>query len=124
MTHRFKHVHSRLFLKCFCLFLKELEELKSDSKKDKAEIAKLGVAAKEGLEAIEKVDELKKSNKELSAENKTLAENFNSERVTFYFYYLIYLLFVCLFFNANMKFCLWCNYNLKISSVPIPSFEL
>jgi len=55
--------------------------MKSDSKKDKDELAKLRVAAKEGLEAMEKVGELKKRDKELSEENKTLAENFNSERV-------------------------------------------
>ena len=45
------------------------------------EIAKLGVAAQEGVEAMEKVKELSKSNKSLTEENKTLAENFNSERV-------------------------------------------
>ena len=56
------------------------------SKRDKAEIAKLGVAAKEGLEAAEKVSELSKSNKHLTEENKTLAENFNSERVSIIVY--------------------------------------
>ena len=56
--------------------------MKSEIKKDKDELAKLRVAAKEGLEAMEKVDELKKRDKELSEENKTLAENFNSERVS------------------------------------------
>lgn len=55
--------------------------MKADGKKDKDELAKLSVAAKEGLEAMEKVEELKKRDKELTEENKNLAENFNSERV-------------------------------------------
>ena len=55
--------------------------MKSDGKKDKDELAKLSVAAKEGLEAMEKVEELKKRDKELTEENKNLADNFNSERV-------------------------------------------
>ena len=58
-----------------------MDSLQSENRHDKAEIAKLGVAAKEGLEAAEKVIELSKSNKSLTEENKTLAENFNSERV-------------------------------------------
>ncbi|XP_057300384.1 early endosome antigen 1-like [Hydractinia symbiolongicarpus] len=60
---------------------KEVDELTADVKRDKDEIAKLSVAAKEGIEAAEKVADLSKSNKELTEENKTLAENFNSERI-------------------------------------------
>ncbi|XP_012557643.2 uncharacterized protein LOC100213907 isoform X1 [Hydra vulgaris] len=60
---------------------KEIENLENTILKEKAEIAKLAVAAKEGVEAIEKVSELSKSNKLLIEENKTLVENFNSERV-------------------------------------------
>ena len=59
----------------------ELDGSQGDNKKLTDEIAKLGVAAQEGVEAMEKVKELSKSNKSLTEENKTLAENFNSERV-------------------------------------------
>ena len=58
-----------------------MEALEAQKKRDAAEITKLGVAAAEGLEAAEKVVELSKSNKSLTAENKVLAENFNSERI-------------------------------------------
>ena len=47
-----------------------------------AELAALGVAAKEGIEAAEKVKNLEKEVKTLTKENKQLAENFNSERVS------------------------------------------
>ena len=47
-----------------------------------AELAALGVAAKEGVEAVEKVKNLEKEVKSLTKENKQLAENFNSERVS------------------------------------------
>ncbi|XP_065672562.1 kinesin-related protein 2 isoform X3 [Hydra vulgaris] len=68
---------------------KEIENLENAILKEKAEIAKLAVAAKEGVEAIEKVSELSKSNKLLIEENKTLVENFNSERVLRKKYYNI-----------------------------------
>ena len=48
----------------------------------KAELALLGVAAKEGVEAAGKVKGLEVENKRLTEENKVLTESFNSERVS------------------------------------------
>ncbi len=46
-----------------------------------AELASLGVAAKEGIEAANKVKSLEAEVKTLTGENKTLSENFQTERV-------------------------------------------
>lgn len=47
-----------------------------------AELAALGVAAKQGVEAAGKVKGLETENKKLVDENKVLTENYNSERVS------------------------------------------
>ncbi|CAH1253064.1 KIFC3 [Branchiostoma lanceolatum] len=60
---------------------KERDGLQADLKKKEAELDNLGVAAKQGLEAMEKAEQLEKEVKKLTAENKTLTENYNSERV-------------------------------------------
>ncbi|KAM7449659.1 hypothetical protein ABFA07_002571 [Porites harrisoni] len=60
---------------------KEHDALLADSKKDKDTLSKLEVAAQEGLAAQEKVDELSKEVKSLREENKTLSDNYNSERI-------------------------------------------
>ncbi|XP_078600264.1 uncharacterized protein LOC144875230 isoform X2 [Branchiostoma floridae x Branchiostoma japonicum] len=60
---------------------KERDGLQADLKKKEAELDNLGVAAKQGLEAMEKAEQLEKEVKKLTAENKTLSENYNSERV-------------------------------------------
>ncbi|XP_019614504.1 PREDICTED: cingulin-like isoform X2 [Branchiostoma belcheri] len=60
---------------------KERDGLQADLKKKEAELDNLGVAAKQGLEAMEKAEGLEKEVKKLTAENKTLTENYNSERV-------------------------------------------
>ncbi|XP_028399082.1 kinectin-like [Dendronephthya gigantea] len=60
---------------------KTYDSLNAESKGDKAELLKLGVAAKEGLEAQEKVQGLTTEVKKLQEENKTLTENYNSERI-------------------------------------------
>jgi chromosome segregation ATPase len=66
----------------------ELEELKksyaqleTDLKNSKQEVSKLGVAAQEGLAAMEKVTELTSSNKKLTEEARLANENYNSERI-------------------------------------------
>lgn len=55
--------------------------MQTDAKRDKEEIAKLGLAAKEGFEAAERAANLEVQLKGLKEENTTLVENFNSERV-------------------------------------------
>ncbi|KAI8507762.1 hypothetical protein Bbelb_140020 [Branchiostoma belcheri] len=60
---------------------KERDGLQADLKKKEAELDNLGVAAKQGLEAMEKAEGLEKEVKKLTAENKTLTENYNSERL-------------------------------------------
>ena len=45
------------------------------------ELSTIGVAAKEGANAMQKVKDLEKEVKTLTKENKTLSDNFNSERV-------------------------------------------
>lgn len=60
---------------------KEHDALLADSKKDKDTLSKLEVAAQEGLAAQEKVDELTKEVKSLREENKSLSDNYNSERI-------------------------------------------
>ncbi|XP_065060252.1 myosin-2 heavy chain-like [Rhopilema esculentum] len=60
---------------------KELSEANSENKKKEDELSKLGVAAKQGAEAMAKVEELQVTCKTLTDENKTLTENYNSERV-------------------------------------------
>ena len=47
------------------------------------ELSSVGVAAKEGANAMRRVKDLEKEVKSLTKENKTLAENFNSERVSY-----------------------------------------
>ncbi|XP_065843071.1 uncharacterized protein [Oscarella lobularis] len=66
----------------------ELKELKKEFKKAdeerkqlKSENEKLGVAAKEGLDYVEKAKDLTKQVAALEAEKRTLTENYNSERV-------------------------------------------
>ncbi|CAG2223935.1 Kinesin heavy chain,Kinesin-like protein KIN-14Q,Kinesin-like protein KIN-14S,Kinesin-like protein KIF17,Kinesin-like protein KIN-14E,Kinesin-like protein KIN-14D,Kinesin-II 85 kDa subunit,Kinesin-like protein KIN-14F,Carboxy-terminal kinesin 2,Kinesin-like protein KIN-14H,Kinesin-like protein KIN-14A,Kinesin-1 heavy chain,Kinesin-like protein 3,Kinesin-like protein KIF13B,Kinesin-like protein KIN-14L,Kinesin-related protein 7,Kinesin-like protein KIN-14R,Kinesin-like protein KIN-14I,Kinesin-like protein K len=72
--------------------LKGTEDDLKDTKKDRdnkanelrkleAELAALGVAAKEGVEAASKVKNLEKETKVLNEENKVLTENYNTERV-------------------------------------------
>ena len=48
----------------------------------RAELSSLGIAAKEGVEATHRAKALEKEVKKLTEENKTLADNFNSERVS------------------------------------------
>lgn len=60
---------------------KEHDALISESKKDKDILSKLETAAQEGLAAQEKVEELTKEVKSLREENKSLSENYNSERI-------------------------------------------
>ncbi|KAJ7388812.1 hypothetical protein OS493_035596 [Desmophyllum pertusum] len=60
---------------------KEHDALSADSRKDKDTLSKLEVAAQEGLAAQEKVDDLTKEVKELREENKSLSDNYNSERI-------------------------------------------
>ena len=47
-----------------------------------AELAALGAAAKQGVEAATKVKTLETDNKKLTDENKVLTENYNTERVS------------------------------------------
>ncbi|XP_076443264.1 uncharacterized protein LOC143281879 [Babylonia areolata] len=60
---------------------KDVKEKDAEIAKLKAELATLGVAAKEGVAAAGKVKGLEVENKKLAEENKVLTENFNSERV-------------------------------------------
>lgn len=60
---------------------KEHDALIADSRKDKDTLSKLEVAAQEGLAAQEKVDDLTKEVKVLREENKSLSDNYNSERI-------------------------------------------
>ncbi|XP_071110400.1 uncharacterized protein [Haliotis cracherodii] len=53
----------------------------TELKKLRDELAALGIAAKEGVEAATKVKDMERDFKRLAEENKTLTENFNSERV-------------------------------------------
>lgn len=59
----------------------ERDNKANELRKLEAELAALGVAAKEGVEAAGKVKSLEKENKSLADENKVLTENYNSERV-------------------------------------------
>jgi hypothetical protein len=56
--------------------------LEEQSAQLKVEKDQLAVAAKEGVEFMEKAKELSKQVSHLEAENKTLTENYNSERVS------------------------------------------
>ncbi|XP_006814030.1 uncharacterized protein LOC100373912 [Saccoglossus kowalevskii] len=60
---------------------KDLSTSQDKTRKLTAELAMLGVAAKEGIAAAEKVAALERDVKKLTAENITLADNWNSERV-------------------------------------------
>ncbi|KAK7484015.1 hypothetical protein BaRGS_00024750, partial [Batillaria attramentaria] len=60
---------------------KDVKEKDAELTKLQAELALLGVAAKEGVEAAGKVKALEAENKKLLEENKLLTENYNSERV-------------------------------------------
>ncbi|XP_005111503.1 myosin-2 heavy chain [Aplysia californica] len=60
---------------------KDLNKADVQVAKLSAELAALGIAAKEGVQAAGKVKALESENKKLLDENKTLTENFNSERV-------------------------------------------
>ncbi|KAL8610796.1 hypothetical protein ACOMHN_016779 [Nucella lapillus] len=60
---------------------KDVREKDAEVAKLQAELATLGVAAKEGVAAASKVKHLETENKKLTEENKVLTENFNSERV-------------------------------------------
>ncbi|XP_072039085.1 uncharacterized protein [Amphiura filiformis] len=60
---------------------KELDSAKDENKKLQLQINSLGVAAQEALELKEKADEMKSELKTLTADNKALTENYNSERV-------------------------------------------
>ena len=68
----------------------------------RAELATLGVAAKEGVAAASKVKGLETDNKKLLEENKVLTENFNSERVCHCFSF-IFILPLFLFFISFVK---------------------
>ena len=61
--------------------MQERDNKENELSKCKAELAALGVAAKQGVEAATKVKTLETDNKKLTDENKVLTENFNSERV-------------------------------------------
>ncbi|XP_071845091.1 uncharacterized protein [Apostichopus japonicus] len=60
---------------------KERDSHADENKKLQVQIASLGVAAQEALELKEKVDGMQGELKELKTENKSLTENYNSERV-------------------------------------------
>ncbi|XP_077988822.1 uncharacterized protein LOC144443263 isoform X2 [Glandiceps talaboti] len=60
---------------------KELSVAQEQTKKLDGELAALGVAAKEGIAAAEKVTSLEAEVKKLNSENKSLTDNWNSERV-------------------------------------------
>ncbi|XP_067665807.1 uncharacterized protein [Haliotis asinina] len=60
---------------------KTCNKQETELKKLRDELAALGIAAKEGVEAATKVKDMEKDFKRLTEENKTLTENFNSERV-------------------------------------------
>ncbi|OWF39036.1 myosin-1B-like [Mizuhopecten yessoensis] len=68
---------------------KERDNNVNELKKVKLELDTLGMAAKEGVEAATKVKALEKDNRKLGEENKTLTENYNSERVLRRKYYNI-----------------------------------
>ena len=61
--------------------LQEKDTNADEIKKLQAQIDSLGVAATEALELKEKVGAITAELKELKTENKTLTENYNSERV-------------------------------------------
>ncbi len=61
--------------------LQDIKDKDNEIARLAAELAALGVAAKEGVEAAAKVQSLEKEVKTLTKENKTLSDNFNSERV-------------------------------------------
>eukprot|EP00794_Sanderia_malayensis_P009616 gene9616-10599_t len=67
----------------------ELNEANSEIRKKTDEIDKLGIAAKQGAEAMNKVVELEGKCRGLVEENKTLTENYNSERLLRKKYYNI-----------------------------------
>ena len=70
------------FYSCLCYkLMQERDNKENELSKCKAELAALGVAAKQGVEAATKVKTLETDNKKLTDENKVLTENFNSERV-------------------------------------------
>ena len=60
---------------------KDRDNKSNELKKLEAELAALGVAAKQGVEAAGKVKGLETENKKLLDENKVLTENYNTERV-------------------------------------------
>eukprot|EP00794_Sanderia_malayensis_P009619 gene9619-10602_t len=68
---------------------KELNEANLEIRKKTDEIDKLGIAAKQGAEAMDKVVELEGKCRGLVEENKTLTENYNSERLLRKKYYNI-----------------------------------
>ena len=59
-----------------------LSDKEKECTKLQNDLASLGVAAKEGVEAAARVKALEKEVKGLNTENKTLTENYNSERVS------------------------------------------
>ncbi|XP_064618815.1 myosin-9-like isoform X3 [Lineus longissimus] len=60
---------------------KDYDNVNNELKKLKIEMSTLGVAAKEGLDAVNRVKELELEAKKLREEVKVLGDNFNSERV-------------------------------------------
>lgn len=64
------------------IFQQERDSHADENKKLQVQIASLGVAAQEALELKEKVDGMQGELKELKSENKSLTENYNSERVS------------------------------------------
>ena len=64
------------------LLAQEVKKRDAEIEKLRGELATLGVAAKAALEQEEKRKSLEKEVKTLRDENKTLTDNFNSERVS------------------------------------------
>lgn len=64
-----------------CVFCQENKSKDNEITKLKEELAVLRVTAKASAGAAEKLVQLEKDVKKLTEENKTLTENFNSERV-------------------------------------------
>jgi ABC-type phosphate transport system auxiliary subunit len=63
------------------LYFQDYDNVNNELKKLKVELSTLGVAAKEGLDAVNRVKELEGETKKLREEVKVLGDNFNSERV-------------------------------------------
>lgn len=81
---------SRLcYFMSLCIYFQDRDNKANELRKLEAELAALGVAAKEGVEAASKVKNLEKETKVLNEENKVLTENYNTERVRFYKHFFV-----------------------------------